>query len=72
MKRARIITIEKKHLENIKFVRNLIEHNNKYQDMLVDRIAERIGLKTKGDKETLWDYVYNESDWMVTIVDDAK
>ena len=66
------LKIEKKHLADIEFVRAMIDHHNKYTDILVDRIAQRIGITSEQEKEILSDHVYNGSDWTVEIIEDRK
>lgn len=66
------LKIEKKHVPDIEFVRAMIDHHNKYTDILVDRIAQRIGVKDDAEAEILWDHVYNGSDWTVEIVEDKS
>jgi len=66
------LKIEKKHVADIEFVRAMIDHHNKYTDILVDRIAQRAGVTDDAGKEILWDHIYNGSDWTVEIIEDRK
>lgn len=66
------LKIEKRHMPDIELVRRLVEYNNTYQDMLVERIAKDMGITSSQEKELLWDHVYNGSDWTIEVVEDAR
>ena len=65
------ISIDQKHLLDIEFVRTLADHHRKYEEVIIDRIAADAGLKTEEEKEILWDFVYNDSYWMVNVTGQA-
>jgi hypothetical protein len=67
-----MITIDPKFKKDIK----LIQEFNKTQDEIVDfyiqKLGERIGLKTPEEHETLWDHIMNGSDWTVEYKKEKK
>lgn len=67
-----IIDIEKKYLPEIESLRAVIAQHTKDEDILIDKLTKRLRLKTAMEREILWDYIYNDSEWMIRIVDDAK
>ena len=66
------LKIEKKYLDDIDFVRALIKHHDEYENIIVQRIIEDMGITTEQEKELLWDHIYNGSDWTVEIVEDES
>ena len=67
-----ILKIEKKHIPAIMTAKFVIESHQKCQDNLIKQIAKRMGVKTAEEQEILWDYICNDSEWMVEIVPDTK
>lgn len=56
--------------KEISKIRKIIEEHSKIQDKALEEIAKSMGLDPRdcGDKyEILWDYVYNDSEWMVEL-----
>jgi len=61
------IKINKKQMKNVKLLRRLIKTNDLIQDALLERLAKDMGLHLKSDKDTLWDFVYNDCDMYVEV-----
>ena len=54
-------------MKNVKLLRRLIKTNDLIQDALLERLAKDMGLHLKSDKDTLWDFVYNDCDMYVEV-----
>lgn len=61
------LKINKNTATDIEFVRRLIAFNRDREQALIDGISSRMNLRTEKEKDTLWDYIYNNSDWMVEL-----
>lgn len=67
------LKISKKHQKKIVSIKNLIEKHRKEEDKIVEKLAKDMGIdidNNVGDTnnyETLWDYIYNDSHWMVEL-----
>lgn len=67
------LKINKKHQKEIAKIRKLIEKHRKEEDKIIDKLALAMGINV--DKvvedveqfEILYDYIYNDSSWMVEL-----
>ena len=59
------IKINKKAAKDIEQVKLIIKASDEFQESLITRIGDELGLQTDEEREILWDHIYNESDWMV-------
>lgn len=64
------ITVTDKDMRDVKSIRNIINANDVHQDALVDLLASRMNL-TDEQRDIFWDFVYNQSEWMVDRVRDS-
>ena len=62
----RKITIPKKYKKDIAFIKDVCKTHDTLQEFLIVTLASRLDIvKDSDDYTTLWDYIYNNSDWMV-------
>jgi hypothetical protein len=61
--KLKITSSEHKKIEEI---RDVIEKHRRKEDRLVAALAKKMRLKRR-KTEILWDYIYNDSSWMVEI-----
>ena len=63
------LKIKKENKADIGRIRALIKDSFKYQDKLIDHLAVKFGIeKDSPEYEILWDYIMNDSDWMIEFV----
>lgn len=60
------LKINKQCQEKILILKEIAENNRKREDKIFDAIAEEMKL-SPSENEILWDYIYNDSDWMVEL-----
>lgn len=65
------IKITKKQHKQVDKIRGIIEKNRQKEDHLIATLVAEMGLNSE-QEEVLWDYIYNNSDWMVDIEDEAQ
>jgi hypothetical protein len=65
------IKITKKQHKQIDKIRGVIEKNRQKEDHLIVMLVAEMGLNSE-QEEILWDYIYNNSDWMVDIEDEEQ
>jgi hypothetical protein len=68
MNTLKITTKEYKQIDKI---RGVIEKNRQKEDNLIATLVAKMGLNPE-QEEVLWDYIYNNSDWMVVIEDEEQ
>ena len=67
------LKISKKHQKKIASIKKLIEKHRKEEDKIVEKLAKDMGIDIDNNVsdtdnyETLWDYIYNDSHWMVEL-----
>ena len=62
------ITIPKKFKKDIAFIRDVCKTHDTIQEFLIVTLASRLDITKDSDEyTTLWDYVYNNSEWMVNF-----
>jgi hypothetical protein len=62
----RKLTIPKKYKKDIEFIRDVYKTHDTLQEFLITTLASRLEItKNSNDYVTLWDYIYNNSDWMI-------
>ena len=60
------LVIPKKYKKDIAFIRDVCKTHNTIQDFLIVTLASRLDIVKDSDEyTTLWDYIYNNSSWMV-------
>jgi hypothetical protein len=64
------ITVTDKDMKDVESIRRIINANDVHQDALVDLLASRMNL-TDEQRDIFWDFVYNQSEWMVDRVRDS-
>jgi truncated hemoglobin YjbI len=65
------IKITKKQHKQVDKIRGIIEKNRQKEDHLIATLVAEMGLNSE-QEEVLWDYIYNNSDWMVELEDEEK
>jgi truncated hemoglobin YjbI len=65
------IKITKKQHKQVDKIRGIIEKNRQKEDHLIATLVAEMGLNSE-QEEVLWDYIYNNSDWMVDIEDEEQ
>lgn len=66
------IKIDIKSAAEIEKIRTLIEAARQFEDSLIEGLSRDMGLKTEAQREILWDYIYNDSHWMVELEQNEK
>ena len=61
------IKINKSHLKDIEQLKLLVEAHRVAEEQILNRIEQAIGLQTEHQKNVLFDYVYNDSTYMVEV-----
>lgn len=62
------IKITKKQHKQVDSIRGVIEKNRQKEDHLIASLVAEMALNPE-QEEVLWDYIYNNSDWMVELED---
>lgn len=65
------IKITKKQHKQVDKIRGIIEKNRQKEDHLIATLVAEMGLNSE-QEEVLWDYIYNNSDWIVDIEDEEQ
>lgn len=60
------LKINKSNKKYILRLKNLIEENRKKEDIIFNSVTKKMNL-SKDESEILFDYIYNDCDWMVEI-----
>lgn len=60
------LKIKKSNQKDVNKLKNLIVKNREKEDVLFKSVVKKMGL-SKDESEILFDYVYNDCDWMVEI-----
>jgi glutamine amidotransferase-like uncharacterized protein len=62
------VKFTKKQQKEIAKIRKIIAAHHAEQDKLVDGFIESMGFLGKEPQDTIvWDYIYNDSQWMVEL-----
>ena len=61
-----LLKISTERHKQIYKIRGVIEKNRQKEDHLIAALVAEMGLDSN-EEEVLWDYVYNNSDWMVEV-----
>jgi hypothetical protein len=62
------VKFTKKQQKEIAKIRKIIAAHHAEQDKLVDGFIESMGFSGKEPQDTIvWDYIYNDSQWMVEL-----
>jgi hypothetical protein len=61
------IKITKEQQAEIAKIQKVIEAHRLEQDALVDSFIASMNLPHEGQEEIIWDYLYNDSSWMVEL-----
>ena len=61
------IKINKTHQKKIATLRKLIEKHRIKEDKIINGIITSMDLQSDEAAETIWDYIYNDSKWMVEL-----
>ena len=62
------ITIPKKFIKVIEHIRQINKDHTAIEEFMIGVLAIRLNVEVDSDEyNTLWDYIYNNSDWMVNI-----
>jgi hypothetical protein len=61
------IKINKKSQKEIAKLRKIIEKHRVEEDKSIESIITSMHLKTDKEAEIVWDYIYNDSGWMVEL-----
>lgn len=62
------VKFTKKQQKEIAKIRKIIANHHAEQDKLVDGFIESMGFSGKEPQDTIvWDYIYNDSKWMVEL-----
>ena len=62
------VKFTKKQQKEIKKIQKIIIAHRKQQDELVDGFIESMGFLGKNPEDNIvWDYIYNDSKWMVEL-----
>lgn len=68
MSAALKVKFTKKQQKEIKKIQKIIIAHRKQQDELVDGFIESMGFLGKNPEDNIvWDYIYNDSKWMVEL-----
>lgn len=59
------IKINKKAAKDIEQVKFIINASRDFEESLIARIGDELGLQTEEEKEILWDHIYNDTKWTV-------
>jgi len=62
-----MLKITKEQQAEIVKIREVIVAHQLEQDKLVDGFIKSMGLPHDGQEEIIWDYIYNDSAWMVEL-----
>lgn len=60
------LKISKKDQKFITDLKKVIDRNRKAEDKLIAELASRMAL-TAPQENILWDYIYNDSSWMIEL-----
>lgn len=60
------LKISKKDQKLVRVLKKILDNNRKMEDALFAELSSRMAL-TDLEQEILWDYVYNNSRWMVKL-----
>lgn len=60
------LKISKKDQKLVRVLKKILDNNRKMEDALFAELSSRMAL-TDLEEEILWDYVYNNSRWMVKL-----
>lgn len=72
------LKINTEQQKEISKIRKTIEDHRIAQDEAIEKLAKSMGINPHGvvgsnnDFETLWDYIYNDSEWMVELEQHEK
>jgi hypothetical protein len=61
------VKITKEQQAEILKIREVIIAHQLEQDKLVDSFIKSMNLPHEGQEEIIWDYLYNDSSWMVEL-----
>ena len=61
------IKITKDQQAEIVNIKEIIKAHQLEQDKLVDGFIKSMNLSHEGQEEIVWDYIYNDSAWMVEL-----
>lgn len=61
------IKINKTHQKEIDTIRKIINKHRIKEDKIIEGIITSMHLQSDEDAETVWDYIYNDSKWMVEL-----
>ena len=61
------IKITKQQQEKIVKIKEVIAAHQLEQDNLVDGFIKSMDLPHDGQEEIIWDYIYNDSHWMIEL-----
>lgn len=61
------IKINKTHQKEIDIIRKIINKHRIKEDKIIEGIITSMHLQSDEDTETIWDYIYNDSKWMVEL-----
>ena len=62
------VKFTKKQQKEVAKIRKIIAAHHAEQDKLVDGFIESMGFSGKEPEDTIvWDYIYNDSKWMVEL-----
>lgn len=61
------IKINKEQQAEIVKIKEIITAHQLEQDKLVDGFIKSMNLPDEGQEEIAWDYIYNDSAWMVEL-----
>jgi hypothetical protein len=61
------IKITKEQQAEIVKIKEVIAAHQLEQDKLVDNFIKSMNLPHEGQEEIIWDYLYNDSSWMVEL-----
>ena len=60
-----MINIDPKFKKDVETIRAAKKAHDEMIDYFINKLGERIGLKTEQEYEILWDHILNDSDWSV-------
>lgn len=66
------IKIGKRHLNEIKKIRAFVSESDQKQELMIANLARKIGLSTEDEIDTLWDFIMNNSTWMVEMPEEKN
>jgi hypothetical protein len=61
-----MINIDPKFKKDVETIRAANKAHDAMIDYFINKLGERIGLKTNQEYEILWDHILNESNWNVS------